>query len=136
MASGIGQTHANSLLNADFENSSYTGPATIYCALFTAAPSDTGVGTEATYGSYARQAVTCSTTTFPAASGGAITGSNAAITFPTSTGTSNTITDVAWMAASSGGSQPLYWGDLSASQSIATGNTPQFNANAITISAV
>jgi hypothetical protein len=136
MASGIGQTYANGILNSMFENSAFTGAATQYLALFSVVPSDTGVGTEAAYTSYARQAVTMSTTTFPAAAAGAISGSNVAITFPTSTGSTETEVAAAWFAASSGGTQVNTWGNLSANQQIASGNTPQFNANAITISAV
>lgn len=39
---------------------SYTSPTTVYLALFTSATDDTGAGTEVTGGSYARQAVTFS----------------------------------------------------------------------------
>jgi len=132
--SGIGQTHANALLNADFENSAFTGAATEYLALFTVAPSDTGVGTEATYTNYLRLTITMSAGNWPAASAGTITYGVVA-TFAQSGGTTNVITDAALMAASSGGTQPLYWGDLTGgSQSIATGNTPQFNANSIVCS--
>jgi hypothetical protein len=136
MASGIGQTYANGILNAMFENSAFTGAATQYCALFTVVPSDTGLGTEAVYTNYARQAVTMSATTFPAASAGAISGSNAAITFPTCGVTGETEVAAAWCAAVSGGTQPNTWGNLSANQAIANGNTPSFAINAITISAV
>jgi hypothetical protein len=45
------------------------GPATVYIALFTAAPTAGGGGTEVTGGSYARVAVTNNATNFPAASG-------------------------------------------------------------------
>jgi hypothetical protein len=133
MSYGIGQTEANAIINGRFQAGSPTGPATIYLALFTAAPTDSTLGTEATYGTYARLAITCNSTNFPNASAGSTTLATAQ-TFSTSTGTSNTITDTAFNSASSGGTQNLYWGDLSASQAIATGNTPQFNANAITIS--
>jgi len=135
MASGIGQSEANTILNSRFENSASTGPATIFLAAFTAAPSDTGVGMEVSGGSYARQSETCNSTNFPAASAGAITQANA-ITWPTATANWGTITDEAYMAASSGGTQPLYWGDLSANQVINNGNTLQNNANSITISLV
>jgi hypothetical protein len=134
-ASGIGQSEANTILNSRFQNSSATGPATIYLAVFTAAPSDTGLGTEVSGGSYARQAVTCNSTNFPNASAGAITQANA-VTWPTATANWGTITDEAYCAASSGGTQPLYWGDLTANQVINNGNTLQNNANSITISFV
>lgn len=51
----------NKLLNIVFKNTAYTPPATVYAALMTAAPTDTGGGTEVTGGSYARQALTMGT---------------------------------------------------------------------------
>ena len=134
-ASGIGQTHCNSLLNADFQSSAYTGPATIYSALFSVVPSDTGVGTEAAYSGYARQTITCNSSNFPAASAGAIT-YGVVIGFPTNTGSSETEVATSWMAASSGGAQPLYWGNLSSNVTVSNGIAPQFNANAVTTSGV
>lgn len=46
------------LLNEVLRNTGYTPPATVYLAMYTAAPSDSGGGTEVVGGSYARQAVT------------------------------------------------------------------------------
>jgi hypothetical protein len=135
MASGIGQTYCNSFLNAAFQAGTFTGAATIYCALFNAAPTDSTLGTETIYTNYARQAVTCSSSTFPNAAAGAISGSNANITFPTCGTTGDTLLAVAWNAASSGGSQNNWWGTFT-SQAIANGNTPQFNVNALTMSGV
>ena len=125
MASGIVQGEANTILNGRFQAGTITGPATIYGELFTATPSDTGGGTEATYTSYARVAVTCNSTNFPAASAGA-NACQFVITWPTSTGGSNTITQFGWNSASTVGTL-LYWGDCG-STAIASGNTPQINA--------
>lgn len=61
----------NKLLDHVFSATSFTPPATLYVALFTATPSDSGGGTEVTGGSYARVSVTNNLTNFPAASGGA-----------------------------------------------------------------
>ena len=59
------------LLDHVFGGADYTRPTTLYLALYTAAPSDAGGGTECAGGSYARASVTNDATNFPAASGGA-----------------------------------------------------------------
>lgn len=46
-------------------NQAYTAPATVYLALYTAAPSASGGGTEVTGGSYARKSVTNNNTNWP-----------------------------------------------------------------------
>lgn len=67
----------SALLNHVLRNVSYTPPTTLYLAFYTAAPTDSGGGTEVTGGSYARQAVT-----FAAPTGGAGTSVNSnTITF-------------------------------------------------------
>lgn len=69
-------THfANAIIDHMLRNQAYTPASTIYLALFTAAPTDAGGGTEVVGGSYARQAITLS-----AASGGA-TSNTVAIEF-------------------------------------------------------
>lgn len=64
------------------------GPANWLVAAYTAAPGETGGGTEATGGGYARVTVANNSTNFPAATAGAPSSktTGAAITFPTSTG--------------------------------------------------
>ena len=57
------------VLDHVFGATAYTAPATIYYAAFTAAPSDSGGGTECTGGSYARKGMTNNATNFPNASG-------------------------------------------------------------------
>ena len=56
----------NKVLDHILGTTTYTKPAAVYVALYTAAPSDTGGGTEVSGGSYARQVAT-----FTAASSGA-----------------------------------------------------------------
>lgn len=65
------------LLDHAFRNTSYSPPATVYAALMTAAPGETGGGTEVSGGggSYSRQAIT-----FGASSAGAMA-NTAAVTF-------------------------------------------------------
>jgi hypothetical protein len=73
---------ANAWLNAAFRNVAYTSPATVYVALFTAAPTVAGGGTEIAGNSYARVAAP-----FGAPAGSPATISNTGvITFPTATG--------------------------------------------------
>ena len=73
----------------------------LYIALYTTDPTDADSGTEATYTSYARQAVVRS------AVGWTVSGNNVSnagvITFPTSTGGSNTVTHFAVRTAVLGG---------------------------------
>ena len=77
--SGKANTLENQLLDAVLRNQTYTSPATVYCALFTATPSDAGGGTEVSGGTYARIAIT-----FGAPSGGSANNS-VAITFAVAT---------------------------------------------------
>lgn len=55
------------LLNHVLRNSSYTSPTTVYAALYTAAPTDAGGGTEIAAAGYARVAVTTGALPDPAA---------------------------------------------------------------------
>jgi hypothetical protein len=66
MAGNLSDYLENKLLDHFLGTTSYTMPSTIYVALYTVAPDDTGGGTEVTGGSYARQ-----TATFDAAASGA-----------------------------------------------------------------
>lgn len=106
----------NELLDHVF-NAAYTPPATVYLALHTADPTDDGSGAEANYTSYARTAIT-----FGAASSRRVTQSGA-VTFPASTGGSNTVTHWGVWDASSGGNL-LAHGAFATSKSIVSGNTP------------
>jgi hypothetical protein len=126
-----------SLLNHTFGAVTYTPPATWYLAAFTAAPSDTGGGTEATGSGYARVAITNNTTNFPNATGtNPSTKTNgAAFTFPTATGDwSSGANMVAWalFTASSGGTMGP-WGALDVPKPVLTGDTLSFAASALTI---
>lgn len=116
---GLSDFLENELLDHVFRNSAYSQPATVYVALYTAAPSDSGGGTEVSTGSYARTAVT-----FGAASGGAIANSGA-VTFPQATGNWGTITHFGIFDASSSGNL-LAWAALSASKVVNSGDTAEF----------
>ncbi len=96
------------LLNHIFRNTASTAPATVYLALFTVTPSDTGGGTEVTGGGYARQAIT-----FGASSGGAIANTGA-VAFTASGANYGTVVAVAIMDALTVGNMLAWDGITSA----------------------
>lgn len=94
-----------------------------YVALFTAAPSDSGGGTEVSGGSYARELAGLSEAT---GAGGAT--SNASdITFTTATASWGTVTHCAIMDAVSAGNMIMH-SALDASKVVASGDTFKINA--------
>lgn len=114
----------NELLDHVLGNAAYTAPATVYIALYTAAPTDAGGGTEVTGGSYARVAVTNNATNWPAASGGAKS-NGTAVTFPTATANWGTVVAFGILDAASAGNL-LYWADLTTSKAVNNGDTASF----------
>ena len=109
------------VMNHVLGGSDYTRLATVYLALFTAAPNETGGGTEVSGGSYARLAITNNATNFPAASGGQKT-NGIALTFPAASASWGAVSHWAIMSASSGGLL-LFFGAFSAAKTI--GDTDQ-----------
>lgn len=99
---------------------SYTAP-TPYCALFTAAPSDAGGGTEVSGGSYARVDVSSS---FSAAASGA-SANTTTITFPTATSAWGTVTHMGIYDASTDGNL-LLWGPLISEKVVDNGDIFSF----------
>jgi hypothetical protein len=120
----------NELLDHVFGASAYTAPATLYVALFTAAPTDAGGGTEVTGGSYARAAVTNNLTNFPAAASGAKSNANA-ITFATATADWGTVVAAGIFDALSGGNL-IAWCAVT-SQSVPSGVTASIPAGELDI---
>lgn len=102
----------------------YTRPGTVYIALFTASPSDSGGGTECSGGSYARASVTNNGTNWPASSGGAKS-NGTAINFTTATGSWGTVVAFGIFDASTSGNL-LYWGDVTPNKAIGSGDTASF----------
>ena len=92
-----------------------------YLALFTSAPNETGIGTEVSGGSYARQQVT-----FGNPSAGVMKNS-AAIEFPTATATWGTA--VAWglFDASTGGNL-VWYGNITTPKELLSGDIYRVNA--------
>jgi hypothetical protein len=102
------------ILDHVFAGAAYTAPSQHYLGLFTAAPGEAGGGTELSGSAYARQTVDFSTS-------GATTSNDAAIEFPTATGSWGTVTHVGVFDAASSGNLMAY-ATLSSSKAIATGD--------------
>lgn len=129
----------NKLVDHIFRAQSFSGPATLYVALFTSAPSDSGGGTEVSGGNYARASVTSSlanwagtqsagSTTASSGTGGQ-TSNNGAITFNAPSGANwGTVTHFGIFDAASSGNL-LFHGALTASKTINDGDAaPSFQA--------
>ncbi len=104
-----------------------------YVALLTAAPTDTGGGTEVTGGAYARVAVSRATGTWAAPAGTPRSTSNvAAVTFPSPTANWGTVTHFALYDAITTGNL-LGWAPLGTSRNILNGDSaPSFAAGTLT----
>lgn len=120
------------LLNHVFRTTAYTQPTALYVAAFTAAPSDSGGGTEVSGGSYARVSVARADAQWNAAGVGGLIDNVNAITFPTSSGSWGTVTHIGIFDASTSGNL-LMWGALSASKTVASGDTLTIAAGALDI---
>lgn len=114
MAGNLSDYLENKVLDHFLGTTAYTMPATVYIALYTAAPNDAGGGTEATGGSYARQ-----TATFSAASGGA-TSNDTNIDFASMPAA--TIVAIGVHDAITSGNL-LVWGTLSSNKALDAGDT-------------
>ena len=119
----------NLVLTWLFTGDSATRPTAWYVGLFTAAPSDTGGGTEVSGSAYARKATGTITV-----SGTATTATNAAaIEFAAASGGNwGTITHAAVSDASSGGNM-LAWAPLATSRTINDGDVFRIPASSLTI---
>lgn len=114
------------LLNHVLRATPYSAPATVYVALFTAAPDDTGGGTEVTGGSYARQSVT-----FTAPAPDSVS-NTADVLFPTATADWGTIVAFAIMDAPTAGNM-LYFANLTASRTVLTSDQFRFPAGQLIV---
>ena len=124
-----------------YSSAPYTGASTLYLALFTNTSGSAATNLEAgtltdeisTSGTaYARQAVT-----FAAASGTnpCSSATNATVTFPTATANWGTITHVAIMDGDTeGAGNVLFYGAVTTSKTIETGDTFQVSSGNLTIS--
>jgi len=125
----------NKLIDQLFRGQAYTFPAGLHVGLLTAAPSDTGGGTEVSGNAYARQDLAPSLTNWAGTQAAAsttassgtsgTTSNNVAITFPTPTASWGTVTHFGvWDASTSG--NLLVYGALNIAKTINQGDTVTF----------
>lgn len=132
----------NKLADHLFRTTTYSQPATLAIALFTAAPGETGGGTEVSGGSYARVANNPANGNWNATQGGTSGASSGtgglvdnagAITFPTPTANWGSVTHFAILDATSGGNMLIY-GALAQAKTVNNGDpAPSFAAGALDI---
>jgi len=116
----------NLLLNWLMTTGTATRPTSWYVALYTAAPSDAGGGTEVSGSGYTRQSVSWGTATGT----GGTTDNSGAVSFTASGGSFGTVTHIGIFDASTGGNL-LWHGALTASKTVNDGDTLQFAAGDI-----
>ncbi len=102
------------ILDHVFAGAAYTAPSTLYLGLFTGAPGEAGGGTELSGSAYVRKPIAFTTS-------GDTTSNNAAVEFPTATGSWGTVTHVGVFDASTSGNLMVY-ATLSASKAVASGD--------------
>lgn len=132
----------NKLVDHLFRAQTLAAPASLHIGLLTAAPSDSGGGTEVAGSNYARASVTSSLANWAgtqapgstaASSGtGGQTSNNAVITFPTPSGNWGLVTHFGIYDAASAGNL-LLWGSLTISKTINSGDTVSFPAASLTV---
>lgn len=109
----------NNIANLVLRNTAFTPPVQTYLALFTAAPTPAGGGTEVSGGSYSRQPVT-----WTAPVNGQCANSIDVI-FAIATASWGTVTHFALFDAASGGNM-LYFNNMSAAMLIDINGQPKF----------
>ena len=118
----------DALLNGVLDGTQYTAPATVYLGLYTTDPTETGAaGTEVSGGAYARQALSFGV----AASGSSAT--DADCTFPEATANWGTVTHIVVHDAAAAGNA-LFYGALSASKTVNSGDVFKVTAGQLTVS--
>ena len=110
-----------------FTTGSVTRPTAWYVGLFTAAPSDTGGGTEVSGSGYARKSAA-----FTVSGTGTLATNSAAIDFDAATGSWGTIVAIAIFDALTTGNM-LAWADLTTSKTISSGDVLRIPAGDLDI---
>lgn len=125
--SGFTDYLEDALLKHVFTNTAYTSPTTVYAALFTVAPSDTGGGTEVSGGAYARQSMA-----FSVSGTGTLATNSSAVEYPTATADYGTVVAVGIFDAASSGNL-LAYANLTTSKTVSSGDVFRFNAGDVDI---
>jgi len=115
----------NAVLGHVLGGTSYT-PPTLYLALFTTLPDDTGAGTEVSGGSYARQTFSMSVT------GNSATNS-AEVSFPAATASWGTVVGGAIYDAATGGNMLVHF-SLDVSKAVASGDIVRAGIGNVSVS--
>lgn len=115
----------NKLLDHALGPTAYTKPASIWVALYTAAPSDSSSGTEVTGGSYSRKQIT-----FSAATNGTIA-NNTNIEFTSMPAC--TVVAVGILTANTAGDL-LFWSTLTTNRVLLANDTIRINSGALVVS--
>lgn len=110
------------LLDWAMTTGSATRPTAWYVALYTAAPSDSGGGTEVSGSGYARQSVTFGAAATP----GGTTSNTGAVSFTASGGAFGTVVAIGIFDAVSSGNL-LWHGNMTASKTVDDGDTLEFS---------
>ena len=110
------------LLDWMMTTGSATRPTAWYVALYTAAPSDSGGGTEVSGNGYAREAVTFDAATSP----GGTTSNTGAVSFTAAGGNWGTVSHIGIFDSLSGGNL-LWHGSMTASKAVNDGDTLEFS---------
>jgi hypothetical protein len=132
----------NRLIDQIFRAQAAPTTSTLHVALYTAAPSDSGGGTEVSGNNYSRASVTSSlanwagtqstgSTTASTGTGGA-TSNNNAITFATPSASWGTVTHFGIFDAASSGNL-LFHGALTIAKTINSGDTVSFPAGSLSV---
>ena len=116
----------NLILNWLMKNTG-SAPSATYLALFTAAPSDSGGGTEVSGNGYARQAVTWDT----ASGTGGTTSNSTAETFTASGGDFGTVTHIGIFDAATSGNLLWHGAMTGSGKTVNDGDSLQFAIGAI-----
>lgn len=139
---GLSDYAENKIVDLLLRGQAFTAPTNTYVGLLTAAPSDSGGGTEVSGGSYARVAVSgalaswagtqsAGSTTASSGTGGQ-TSNNAAVTFPSPTGNWGVCTHYGVYDASTSGNL-LFWAALTTPKTVNNGDAaPSFAIAALT----
>jgi hypothetical protein len=125
-------SHSDVVLNL-LRNINASGYATVYMGLLSTAPANDGdPGTELSGSGYSRQAITFSA---PVAGSGQSRriDNNATVEFGPATANWPTVVAAALYTAVTGGTM-LYWGNLTASKTVESGDTLRFTAGNATVS--
>jgi hypothetical protein len=132
----------NKLVDHIFRAGTFAKPAGLYVALFTAAPSDAGGGTEVTGGGYARAPLAPTDANWKATQGGTsgassgssgLTSNAVGLAYPQPTANWGTVTHIGVFDAAAAGNL-LVWSPLAAPRQILNGDpAPTFGVDALTV---